>query len=368
MSLRAALVAVTMAFLAGLIASLSLRHAAEPAPSGDVNEFRQARWRITSSFNTNLLPLGNNVRRLAEAVAAASAGRIRFEIFEPGQIVPTFRIVDAVRDGKLEAGYTWLGYDQGKLRASVLFGAVPFGMEPWEYTAWWYAGGGRELAEEIYGSYGVRPVLCGLIGPETAGWFRRDVETLDDLKGLKIRFAGLGGKVLQRTGASITMLPGGEIFQALEKGAIDAAEFSLPNIDAQLGFDRIAPINYFPGWHQPFTAFHLVIHPEPWEALGAPARATVELACAASVTWSFSEAEALQGPVLREFGERGVETRRLPEPILRELMRITDEVLDEEAAKDPDFERVLASQRQFSADYANWRRLAYLPLELRDAR
>jgi len=361
MSHKAALVAVVMAFSTGLIASLALRPdapSAGPARAGGAAEI--VRWRLPSAYGTNLPGLGDNPLDLARHIGAASGGRIRVEVFEPGELVPAFRIVDAVRDGKVAAGYTWLGYDQGKLPASVLFGAVPFGMEPWEFTAWWYEGGGREHAEEIYGSYGVRPILCGLIGPETAGWFRHEIVQLDDLRGLKIRFAGLGGKVMQRLGASVTMLPGGEIFQALEKGAIDAAEFSLPAVDARLGFDRIASINYFPGWHQPFTAFHLVVHDDAWNALDDSGRAIVEIACSAATLRNFSRAEALQGPVLRRFEEEGeVSVRRLPDAILHELRRVSDEVLEEESRADADFARTLRSQRHFAADYARWRQIAY---------
>jgi len=162
-------------------------------------------------------------------------------LFEPGEIVPAFSITDAVRDGKVAAGYTWLGYDQGKTAASALLAAVPFGMEPAEFTAWWFEAGGRALGEKLYARYHAHPIMCGLTGPETAGWFRHRIESLDDLQGLKIRFAGIGGKVIERLGASVTMLPGGEIFQALEKGAIDASEFSLPIVDQALGFNRVAP-------------------------------------------------------------------------------------------------------------------------------
>ena len=144
--------------------------------------------------------------------------------------------------------------------ASPLVSAVPFGMEPWEYTAWWYEGDGRQLTEDLYQRYNIHPILCGITGPETAGWFRRRIDSLDDVKGLKIRFAGLGGQVIERFGASVTMLPGGEIFQALEKGAIDATEFALPVVDQSLGFNRVAPYNYYPGWHQPFTSSHLVVN------------------------------------------------------------------------------------------------------------
>jgi TRAP-type mannitol/chloroaromatic compound transport system substrate-binding protein len=274
-------------------------------------------------------------------------------------LVPAFSIVDAVREKKVPAGYTWLGYDQGKLPVSVLFGAVPFGPEPWAYTAWWYEGGGRDLAQEIYAPLGLHAILCGLIGPETAGWFRTPVRSPDDFAGLKIRFAGLGGKAVQRLGASVTILPGGEIFQALERGAIDATEFSLPVVDSQLGFDRVAPYNYFPGWHQPFTAFHLVVGEDAWAELDPTRRASVETACAAGVTRNLARAEALQAPILRSYEEKGVITEILDEKILAALARESDAVLAEEARKDPDFSRVLASQQDFQREYARWKNIAY---------
>jgi len=360
MSNRAALVAVLTAFAVGLLASLSLRPASPAArTSAQSGALPSIRWRLPSAFGTNLPALGDNVVEVSERVRAASGGRFDIEVFEPGEVVPAFDIVNAVRDGKVQAGYTWLGYDQGKLPASVLFGAVPFGMRPWEYAAWWYEGGGSALALDIYGRYGVRPILCGLIGPETAGWFRVGIETPEDLAGLKIRFAGLGGKAMQRLGASVTMLPGSEIFQALERGAIDATEFSLPVVDARLGFDRVARINYFPGWHQPFTAFHLVVAQNEWARLDTQARATLESACTAGVIRNLARAEAIQGPVLAEMGDRGVEARSLPPAILEALAEASAEVLAEEAAADADFARVLAAQRAFSADYSRWQDIAY---------
>jgi TRAP-type mannitol/chloroaromatic compound transport system substrate-binding protein len=241
----------------------------------------------------------------------------------------------------------------------VLFGAVPFGFEPVGYAAWWYEGGGRELAHEIYTPLGVRPVLCGLIGPETAGWFREEIVTLDDVEGLKIRFAGLGGKVMQRLGASVTMLPGGEIFQALEKGAIDATEFSLPVVDQRLGFDRVASYNYFPGWHQPFSAFHLVVNAERFDALPPADRALIETTCTGTVLRNLARAEAIQGPVLAGYDAAGVQLRTLPAHVLAELRVTSDVILAEEAADNPDFARVLASQRAFAVEHGRWQRLAY---------
>ena len=362
MSKRAALFAVCIALSVGVIASLAIRPPSQQVHNGSGTNLEPARWRLPVAFGTNLPALGDNPVWVVDQILRASAGQLRFEIFEPGEVVPAFNIVDAVKDGKVEAGYTWLGYDQGKLPASVLFGAVPFGFEPWAFTAWWYEQGGRELATELYTPLGVHPILCGVIGPETAGWFRDEIHSLDQLIGLKIRFAGLGGKVLQRLGASVTMLPGGEIFQALEKGAIDATEYSLPVVDQKLGFDRVAKNNYFPGWHQPFTAAHLVVNQSAWRELGAAGRSLVELACTAGVIRNLSRAEALQGAVLRGFGAKGVNALSLSPEILAELRRVTQQVLADEAARDVDFARILASQQAFAAEYSHWRKIAYLPL------
>ncbi len=359
MSNRAALFAVLVAFSVGVIASLALRPPTRVAGARAESRAQSVRWRMPVAFGTNLPALGDNAPEVVRAIVQASDGSFQVEVFEPGELVPPFSIVDAVRQDKVESGYTWLGYDQGKLPASVLFGAVPFGMTPWEYSAWWYEGGGEVLAREIYEGVGVRPLLCGLIGPETAGWFRSEIRTPEDLVGLKIRFAGLGGKAVQRVGASVTMLPGGQIFQALEKGAIDATEFSLPVVDQRLGFDRVARFNYFPGWHQPFTALHLVVGSERWRGLEPWQRSLVETACASGVARNFARAEALQGPVIEAMAARGIRTEVLSDDVLAALETASVALLEEEAEADADFARVLESQRRFRAAYETWRRFAY---------
>ncbi len=360
---REAMVAVVVALLVGALGSLALRapDRHEGTSTGDFAGGQRVRWRLPVAFATNLPALGDNILYVSEQVKAASNGSVLLEVYEPGELVPPFSITEAVRDAKVDAGYTWLGYDQGKLPWSSLFGAVPFGMEPWEYTAWWYYSGGRELAEELYADFGIHVLLCGIIGPESAGWFRDPIDDLEDLRGLKIRFAGLGGMVIQRVGASVTMLPGGEIFQALEKGAIDATEFSMPAIDQRLGFDRIVQFNYFPGWHQPFTSLHLAVNPEAWSELASHQRAVIETACTAGVTRNLAHGEAIQGEALRKSRERGVHVKSLPDDVLHELARVTSEVLSEQAQSDADFRRVLDSQRAFSAEYQGWKRVGYLP-------
>ncbi len=361
---KTALIAVIAAFLTGMLATLAIRPPGDRPIAGAVPAKTTGvtvRWRVPTAFATTLEVLGDNVLWVADAIGRGTSGAILLTPYEPGEIVPAFNIVDAVREGKVQAGYTWLGYDQGKIPASPLLGAVPFGMEPWEYSAWWYEAGGHQLAEALYARYGVHPILCGLIGPETAGWFRDPIESLSDIEGLKIRFAGLGGKVIERLGASVTMLPGGEIFQALEKGAIDATEFSLPNVDQALGFDRVAKLNYYPGWHQTYTAAHLVVNADVWRALTAMERAVIDTACTAGVTRNLAKSEAKQGPILAGFPAKGVTAIRLPDSILRELKSVSDEVMAGEAARDQDFRRIHESQLAFRGQYALWKRFAYLP-------
>jgi TRAP-type mannitol/chloroaromatic compound transport system substrate-binding protein len=185
--------------------------------------------------------------------------------------------------------------------------------------------------------------------------------SLDDLVGLKIRFAGLGGKVLQRLGASVTIIPGGETFQALEKGAIDASEFSLPIVDQMLGFGRVAKFNYFPGWHQPFSAGHLLVNLQTWNELTQETRNLIHLACRASVISSIAETAATQGDIIKNFADQGITASMLPLEILEALRDVAEEVLDEEASKDEQFAKILASQREFSETFGYWKRMGFLP-------
>ena len=362
-----AAVAVAAAFLVGMIGSLALRPAggataidsAGASPGDDA--VRRVYWRLPLSFQTTMPVLGDNPIYVTEALRTASGGAVDIRLFEPGEVVPAFGISEAVRDGKIEAGYTWLGYDQGRIPSAALLAAVPFGMEPWEYAAWWFDAGGQEVGRELYARHNTHIIFCGLTGPETAGWFREPISSLADVQGLKIRFAGIGGKVIERAGASVTMLPGGEIFQALEKGAIDATEYALPIVDQALGFNRVATYNYYPGWHQPSTASHMVVNMDVWNETSAADQTLIETACTAGVLRNLARSEALQGAVIAGFAEVGVSAETLPDDLLRELERINAAVLEEEAQRDPDFAAILASQTAFRADYAHWKARGYLP-------
>ena len=360
-----ALVAVLAAFLVGGLASLAIRprggEGATDREQAAETTARRIQWRLPLSFQTTMPVLGDNPIYVTDMLRASSAGAVDLRIFEPGEVVPALAITEAVREGKVEAGYTWLGYDQGRVPSAALIAAVPFGMEPWEFAAWWFEGGGRALGEALYAKQNIHILFCGLTGPETAGWFREPIDSLDDVRGLKIRFAGIGGKVMERAGASVTMLPGGEIFQALEKGAIDATEYALPIVDQSLGFNRVASYNYYPGWHQPATSSHLVVNMGAWNQTAPADRKLIETACTAGVLRNLARSEALQGEVIAGFPELGVEAHTLPDEVLRELERVTREVLEEEAANDADFAAILESQQRFRASHAHWKARAYLP-------
>lgn len=361
---RAFVLAVVTAATLGMIATLAIRPPGgheQSSQSVEAAAFEKVDWRVASAFGTNLPIIGEAPKHVAGILSRATGNQTVLTIYEPAELVPAFSITESVKDQKIAAGFTWIGYDQGRIPSSALLGAVPFGMEPWEYLAWWREGGGKALGEALYNPIQVQPLLCGIVSPETAGWFRVPIENIEDIEGLKIRFAGLGGKVLQRLGASVTMIPAGEIFQALEKGAIDATEFSLPVIDKMLGFDRVAKFNYFPGWHQPFTSLHLLVNLEIWQTLRPETRTLIEMACDASITFTLARAEALQGDVIEQFKASGIVSGVLPDPVLERLREATQEVLREEARADPMFAKILESQQAFSQKYETWKRLGYLP-------
>lgn len=319
------------------------------------------RWKVPTGFGTKLTALGDQIVDIANDVKTMTDGRIQMKVFEPKALVPAFEITDAIKDGKLSVGYTWLGYDQGKIPAVPLIAAVPFGMSPQEYIAWWYEGGGKALGEELYKPKNIHPILCGLTGPETAGWYRKEINSLDDFKGLKIRYAGLGGKVLQKVGASVTLLPGSEIFQSLEKGAIDAAEYATPPADTALGLYKIAKYNYFPGWHQTFTAFHFIVNLDVWNALTSADRAILDTSCTAGVLKNLARAEALSGPQLEENKSKGVEIKRFSPEILNELRAVYKSVVAELTAQDQEFKKIYDAQEEFRASYKAWSSVGYLP-------
>ena len=316
------------------------------------------------AFSTALPGLGTPIPRVADQLDLMSGGTLKMKVYEPGKLVDPFEILDAVSTGKINSGYTTAGYWAGKIPASPLFSAVPFGPEAGEYMAWLYYGNGMSLYQEMYdqAGYNVHVLPCAIIAPETSGWFAKEINTPADLEGLKMRFFGLGGKVMQKLGVATSLLPGGEIFPALEKGAIDATEFSMPAIDARLGFHKLVKYNYFPGWHQQATVFELMINKDVWKEASDQHKAIIENACKASMADSFAEGEALQFNVMIDNVENnGVEIKQWSDEMLATFEATWDAVAEEEAANNEFFAKVLADMNDFRDGYTLWKENAFLP-------
>jgi TRAP-type mannitol/chloroaromatic compound transport system substrate-binding protein len=316
------------------------------------------------AFSTALPGLGTPIPRVAEQLSLMSGGTMKMKVYEPGKLVPPFEILDAVSTGKINSGYTTAGYWAGKIPAAPLFSAVPFGPEAGEYMAWMYYGNGLTLYQEMYdqAGYNVKVIPCAIIAPETSGWFANEINSPEDLDGLKMRFFGLGGKVMQKLGVATSLLPGGEIFPALEKGAIDATEFSMPAIDARLGFHKLVKFNYFPGWHQQATVFELLVNKDVWNGASDQHKAIIENACKASMADSFAEGEAIQHAALIDNVENNNVTIKDWSPEMLDVFRATwEEVAAEEAAGNEFFARVLADMTEFREGYELWKSHAFLP-------
>ena len=227
----------------------------------------RVRWKMQSAFPGNLSHLGTSAKRLEAMVERVSGGNFTLKFFEPGALVPALECFDAASKGSVESCFTTAGYHTGKHPSLAFFTAVPFGPGFGEYFAWMIYGGGKDLQNEIYARSDLYSMDCNMIGPETSGWFKKPVELLDQLKGLKMRFFGLGAQVMQKMGVSTQLLAGADIYPALERGVIDATEFSMPNMDIDLGFYQVAKYNYYPGWHQQSSIGELLMNKAAWEAL-----------------------------------------------------------------------------------------------------
>ncbi len=319
------------------------------------------------AFGSHLPALGTPIKWVAEQLLLMSDKKIRMKIYEPGKLVAAKEILDAVSSGKVNSGYATAGYWQGKMPAAALFSAVPFGPEAGEYMAWLYYGNGMSLYQEMYDAagYNVKVLPCAIISPETSGWFNKEINTPEDLKGLNMRFFGLGASVMEKLGVSTSQLPGGEIFGALEKGAIDASEFSQPAIDQRLGFHKIMKYNYFPGWHQQATVFELLINTKTWAELSRSQQAMIETTCKASMTNAIAEGESMQFAVMAKAQEQGVELRYWNDTMLQAFAEKWDEVVVEKTSSDPFFNKVWTDLSTFRKGYDLWEENAFLPRKTR---
>ena len=320
--------------------------------------------KVPMAYPSALPGLGTTIIWMSERIELLSNNTIKIKIFEPGALVPAFEMLDAVSAGKVNACYGVSGYWQGKFPAASFFTAVPFGPEATEYLAWIYYGNGMKLWQEMYdeGGMNVKALLCGVLPPETSGWYLKEMKSIEDFKGLPIRFFGHGGKALQKIGASVTQIPGGEIFAALEKKAIEASEFSLPAIDTKLGFYKIAKYNYFPGWHQQATLFELLINKDVWNSMSDRQRMLIETLSMASTLNTIAQTESEQYQIMRDNETKhGVKNMYWSDDMLAKFKAAWEEVAEEEAAKDAFFKKVWDDLQSFRSEYQIWKDYGFLP-------
>ncbi len=315
----------------------------------------RVRWKMQSAFPSSLVHLGTSGVRFAKNVERVSGGNFQIKFYEPSALVPALECFDAASKGSVEACWTTPGYSTGKIPALAFFTTVPFGPSYGEFFAWKKFHGGDELKNEIYGEHGLYSIDAAAIGPETSGWFRNEITSLDQLNGLKMRFFGLGAQVMQKMGVSTQLLAAADIYPALERGVIDATEFSMPDIDINLGFYQIAKNNYYPGWHQQTSVNELLMNKAAWEKLPDTYQAMVELAAGESIHYTYAETEAQNPKAMDEMKSKyGVTNRRWTDEELAAFEKAWNEVLAEQAAKDPTFKKVADSYLAWRKEYKPW--------------
>lgn len=312
-------------------------------------------WKMVTTWPPNFPGLGTGAARLAERIGRLSGGRLTVKLYAAGELVPALEVFDAVSTGTAQMGHGGAYYWKGKAEACQFFSAVPFGMNGQEMNGWLYHGGGLALWRTLYARFGLVPFPGGNSGVQMGGWFNREINSVEDLKGLKMRIPGLGGEVLARLGGSSVNIPGGELFTAMQAGTIDATEWVGPYNDLAFGLHKVARYYYYPGWHEPGTTLECMVNKQAFDALPDDLQAAVEMACRVTNEDMLAEFTANNQNALESLvTEHGVDLRPFPPEVLAALREASEAVVDELAARDPFSAEVLASYRSFLQRARRW--------------
>src|SRR5882757_1758251 len=317
----------------------------------------ELKWRLASSFPKSLDTLYGAGEVLTKYVAEMSDNKFQMRIFAAGEIVPGLQVLDAVQNGTVEIGHTAGGYYVGKDPTFAFDTAIPFGMNSRQQDAWMRWGGGLELMREFYKDYSVYGIPCGATGAQMGGWFRREIKTVDDLKGLKMRIFGIAGNVVSRLGVVPQQLAGGDIYPALEKGTIDAAEWVGPHDDQKPGFNKTAQYHYYPGWWEGGPQPIVYISLEKWNALPKSYKVMVEAGCKVAKEWMVSKYDAENPKALRELAAAGTKLMPFPQPVMEACFTASNEIWAEISAKNPRFKKVYENWRPFRNEEILWFRV-----------
>ena len=313
------------------------------------------RWKMVTTWPKNFPGLGTGANKLAALIGEMSGGRMKVKVYGAKELVPAFEVFDAVSRGTAEMGHGAAYYWKGKSEAAQFFAAVPFGLNAQEMNGWLYHGGGMALWTKLYERFNLVPAAAGNTGVQMGGWFNKEIKSLADLRGLKMRIPGLGGEVLKRAGGTPVSLPGSELYTSLQSGNIDATEWVGPYNDLAFGLYKVAKYYYYPGWHEPGTTLEALINKQAFEALPADLQSIVLNACKVVNQDMLAEYTARNNAALHTLVTRHkVKLRAFPEDVLKKLKSLSDEVVAEVAAKDADSRAVYASFRKFRDEVRAW--------------
>jgi len=341
---------------AGLLAACGSKAGTAQCTEGSAGPVTDGlKWKMVTTWPRDFPGLGTGANLVAELIGKLSNGRLTVEVYGGNELVPPFEVFDAVQRGTAAMGHGASYYWKGKIPAALFLAGVPFGLTGNEMNGWFYYGGGHELYREAYAPFGVIPFPTGNSGTQMGGWFNKEINSVADLKGLKMRIPGIGAEVIKRLGATPVNIPGAELFTALQSGTIDATEWVGPMNDLAFGLFRAAKYYYYPGWHEPGSALETVVNAEAWATLPEDLQAIVATACKAASLDMYAHFEARNGIALKTLiDEHGVELRAFPDEVLAELKRVSFEVLEEVAATDEMAGKIWASIKAYQETVSPW--------------
>lgn len=321
----------------------------------NINFNKTYQWKMTTTWPPNFPVVGEGCQMLADWVKKMSGGRMEITVYGGGELIPALEGFDAVSNGAVEMNHGAAYYWAGKVPASQFFAAVPFGMNAQQMGAWLIAGEGGKLWEEVYRPFNLLPIICGNTGVQMGGWFNKKIASIQDLKGLKMRIPGLGGKVLAKAGGTPVLVSGGEVYTNLERGVIDAAEWIGPYHDYKMGFYQVAKYYYYPGWHEPGPVLEMIMNRPKFEALPEDLQEILRTACLRLNRWMMAEFDHRNGEYLQKLiQEEGTEVVRFPDEVLKALRRSTDEAIQEIVENDETSRKVYESFSSFKKKVNTW--------------
>lgn len=335
---------------------------AKPAGSNDASR-PVVKWRMASSFPPSLDTIYGAARLFVKRVSDLTDGLFEIRLFAPGELMPPLQVLDGVQKGAVECGHTSGYYYTGKSPVLAFETSVPFGLTTRQQFAWLYHGGGLELLRRAYAEFNVVNFPGGSTGAQMGGWFRREVNSLDDLRGLKMRIPGLGGEVMSRLGVTVQNIPGSDLYMALERGAIDATEWVGPYDDEKLGFHKVCRNYYYPGWWEPGPTLTYLVGREAFDRLPGAYKTAIEIAAMESTLWMTAKYDQLNPQAAARLRAEGIRFLRFPDAMMAEAEKIAFEIMDDHAAKSPLYREVFESWKAFRAESSRWFATAELSFE-----